>query len=346
MQIQEEVLLAPYTTFGIGGAAKYFCEAEDEADVVEAVRVAKERGVRLFVLGGGSNLLVADGGFDGLVLRIRMMGVEMKREGALTVFDVGAGEEWDAFVLRSVTEECAGLECLAGIPGTVGGTPVQNVGAYGQEVSETILSVRVLDLEIGEFLEMGRDECGFRYRQSVFNSTAAGRYVVTRVRFGLVTGGPPKIAYADLRKHFGAKGVPSLREVYDGVRAIRNAKGMLLVEGEADCRSAGSFFKNPIVEESVVERVAEAVGLPPLAVPRYPSGKRYVKLPAAWLLERAGFVKGFAMGRAGISSKHTLALVNLGGATAGEVQALRDAVIAGVEGKFGIRLEQEPVEVQ
>ncbi|HZL28849.1 MAG TPA: UDP-N-acetylmuramate dehydrogenase, partial [Acidobacteriaceae bacterium] len=261
MEILEQVALAGYTTFGVGGAARYFAEAACEGDVADAVRWADERGLPLFLLGGGSNLLVPDEGFDGLVLHMGIEGVEGDEAGG---FDVGAGESWDGIVARTVARGFAGVECLAGIPGSVGGTPVQNVGAYGQEVSETIVSVRALDCTTGSFVDLSNAECGFRYRESVFNTSERGRYIVTRVRFQLRPGGEPTLKYADLRARFGeshgkdfdakgAKGAkfreggPTLVEVAEAVRKIRLGKGMLIVPGDADSRSAGSFFKNPIV---------------------------------------------------------------------------------------------------
>lgn len=336
IRIRENVELAPYTTFGIGGPARWFVEARTEGQLVETVLWARERGVPLFVLGGGSNLLVADAGFNGLVLRVGLKGAE-RDEGGL--FRVAAGESWDGFVQRAVDERCAGVESLAGIPGTVGGTPVQNVGAYGQEVGETIERVRLLEFETLEFREMTAGECGFSYRRSRFNSTDRGRFLVTRVDFRLRPGGCAELRYADLRKAFEEGANPSLGEVAAQVRRIRTGKGMLLVEGDADCRSAGSFFKNPLVDEQQLDEITVRTGERP---PIYPGGDGLVKLPAAWLIEKAGFAKGFRLGRAGISSRHSLALVNLGGATAAEILALRDLIVERV-GWLGVRLEMEPV---
>lgn len=345
MKIQEQVRLAPFTTLGIGGPARWFVEAAHEAEIVEAVRWARDRAVPLFVLGGGSNLLVADPGFAGLVLRVASRGVASEAGSGTCIYRVAAGEPWDAFVERTVQEGCAGIECLAGIPGTVGGTPVQNVGAYGQEVSETIERVRVLDLETLGFHEMAAAECGFAYRRSIFNSTARGRFLVTRVDYRLRQGGAANLRYADLQKAFPAGTNPGLVEVAETVRGIRRGKGMLLVEGDADCRSAGSFFKNPIISAEQFARLAARLGQEP---PHYPADEGRVKLPAAWLIEQAGFPKGFVLGRAGISSRHTLALINLGDATLGDATAadllaLRDVIVAGVEAKFEIALEMEPV---
>jgi UDP-N-acetylmuramate dehydrogenase len=340
MEIQENVALAPFTTFGIGGPARWFVEAGSETEIVEAVQWSRDRSLPLFVLGGGSNLLVSDAGFSGLVSRVALKGVVSEDVAGSRVYRVAAGEDWDGFVQHAVTENCSGIECLAGIPGTVGGTPVQNVGAYGQEVSETIDRVRVLDLQALDFRELSAEECGFAYRSSVFNSSAKGRFLVMRVDYRLTPGGSANLRYADLQKVFPSGSRPGLIEVAAEVRRIRQSKGMLLVDGDADCRSAGSFFKNPVLSNAqFVELRAKLEQEPPY----YSAGADQVKLPAAWLIEQAGFAKGFHLGRVGISSRHTLALVNLGDATAAEMLALRDAIAAGVEAKFGIELQMEPV---
>ncbi|HEX4006046.1 MAG TPA: UDP-N-acetylmuramate dehydrogenase [Acidobacteriaceae bacterium] len=335
--MQEHIPLAPFTTFGIGGPARWFAEARDERALLEAVRFARERGLPLFVLGGGSNLLVADEGFPGVVLHIALPGIEQKGD----VFEAAAGENWDGFVSLAIERGYGGLECLAGIPGTVGGAPVQNVGAYGQEVSGTITSVRVLDLQHLNFSELPAAACGFAYRRSIFNSSHRGRFIVTRVHYRLRRNAHPVLSYPDLRRHFeGRVPGPTLAEAAEAVRAIRLAKGMLLVDGDPDCRSAGSFLKNPVVSEKVYGDIAAEANAP---VPRFVAPHGFVKIPAAWLVEQAGFRKGFALGAAGISSRHTLALVNRGGATAKEILALRDRIVEGVDAKFHIRLETEPV---
>lgn len=341
--MREQVGLAGMTTFGVGGAARWFADIEDETDLWEAVRIAEEDlEVPIFVLGGGSNLLVPEEGFAGMVLRMKIGGIESYGDGC---FDVGAGVVWDEFVSRVVSAGYAGVECMAGIPGSVGGTPVQNVGAYGQEVSETIESVRALDRQTGFFTELSREECRFRYRESRFNIDEPGRFIVTRVRFRLKAGGAPQLKYADLRKRFEGQPTPSLAEVAAAVREIRRSKGMLLVEGDPDVRSAGSFFKNPVIDEALLPGVAAAAGFTPSEVPHWPAGAGRVKLPAAWLLEKAGFVKGFGGGPVGISTKHTLALVNRGGATFADVERFQADVVGKVQEKFGVRLVREPVKM-
>lgn len=345
MYVEENKPLAPFTTFGIGGPARWFTQAQSEDDIAQAVLWAREHGVPLFVLGGGSNLLVADAGFDGLVLHVALRGLSMVHAGDGAILSAAAGEDWEACVQRAVDEDCAGLECLAGIPGTAGGTPVQNVGAYGQEVASAIHRVRAFDTVTDAFVEFAPADCAFAYRRSRFNSTDRGRYIVTRVDYRLTRGGQPTLRYADLQRAFPAGSAPTLVEVAATVRRIRQSKGMLLVEGDPDCHSAGSFFKNPVVVESELARIAAAAEADP---PRFPAGSGAenagrVKVPAAWLIERAGFAKGYSLGRAAISSRHTLALTNRGQATAAEVLALASAISTAVASRFEIHLEREPV---
>ena len=342
MLLEENKQLAPFTTFGIGGPARWFASVTSEDEVAEAAAWAAEHRVGLFVLGGGSNVLISDAGFNGLVLHIELHGVEPEDDGAARRYRVAAGEGWDRFVRRTVEDNCAGIECLAGIPGTVGGTPVQNVGAYGQEVASSIDCVRGFDLTARKFVEFAAAECGFAYRRSRFNSADRGRYIVTRVDYRLAPGGKPALHYGDLRRAFPHGSAANLAEVASAVRRIRQSKGMLLVEGDPDCRSAGSFFKNPVVDADTVRRIAAVSGQEP---PRFSAGtgsEHAVKVPAAWLIEQAGFSKGQAMGAAGISSRHPLALVNRGGATAADILRLADAIRGAVEARFGIRLEMEP----
>ncbi|MBI5836051.1 MAG: UDP-N-acetylmuramate dehydrogenase [Candidatus Eisenbacteria bacterium] len=371
MDFRENVSLAGFTTLGVGGPARWFADAGSEGEVREALAFAAARSLPLFVLGGGSNLLVADEGFPGVVLHMGLRGVRTTSQGPVEILEVGAGEDWDRFVGVCVAGGLAGLECLSGIPGTVGGTPVQNVGAYGQEVSSAIQSVRVLDRRSGETREMTRTECAFGYRASVFNTVERDRFIVLRVTFTLPHGAAPALNYRDVKEYFAARtgaaaALPSLAEVRNAVREIRARKAMLLVPGDPDCRSAGSFFKNPVVSEAQYAQICEAAGAD---APRFPAGAAaagafaaigkdststttstsapsspaLVKVPAAWLIERAGFQRGHARGRAGISSKHTLALVNRGGATATEILDLAREVRDGVERNFGVKLEVEPV---
>jgi UDP-N-acetylmuramate dehydrogenase len=337
------------TTFKVGGPARYFVDAHSEHEVSEAVAFALARKLPLFVLGGGSNLVIADSGWPGLVLKISLAGVEFEGDLQKMLFHVGAGENWDSLVAVAVSKNCGGIECLSGIPGTVGGTPVQNVGAYGQEVSETITHVRALEIATGDILDLSNHDCGFSYRSSIFNSTRRGEFIVLEVSYRLHRNGGPRVEYADVKNFFGATNVnnPTLQQVRDAVRSIRQSKAMLLVEGDEDCRSAGSFFKNPIVsatEAMRIETVAQKFA-PAALLPRYPSADGKVKIAAAWLVEQAGFHKGYTLGPVGISRKHSLAIVNRGGATAKDILALKDAIQKKVFDVWGVRLQPEPVMV-
>ncbi len=334
------------TTLQVGGSARYFADAQTETEVREALDFASHKRLPLFVLGGGSNLLVADEGWPGLVLKISLLGTEFEFEKDNMLFYAGAGVSWDDLVAMTVSENCAGIECLSGIPGTVGGTPVQNVGAYGQDVSQTIARVRALDIGNGTSGEFTNEECAFSYRTSMFNTTHKGKYIVLEVGYRLKLKGEPVLEYADLKKHFANfKGKPCLQDVRDAVRKIRQSKAMLIVPGDEDCRSAGSFFKNPLVSTVEADRVQELAQrlVPDKAMPRYPGEDGSVKLSAAWLVENAGFARGHSLGPVGISRKHTLAIVNRGGATANDVILLKNAVQGKVFGVWGIKLQPEPV---
>ena len=332
--------LAPMTTLKIGGPARFFVPAETEQHVVEAFRFAAEKDLDVFVLGGGSNILVSDNGFDGLVIQVGLKGAAFDDRDDAVFLTVGAGEDWDALVAETVQRNFAGFECLSGIPGFVGGTPVQNVGAYGQEVSETILSVRCFDRTNGAVVEMADADCGFSYRRSIFNSAERSRYVVLSVTYKLVKNGPPKIAYKDLIDRFNGR-VPSLAETREAVLEIRRSKSMVIDAADPNSRSAGSFFKNPVVDLAVIDEIKSLAGIE--KVPSFPVSETTAKLPAAWLIENAGFAKGFRLGNAGISSNHSLALVNFGGATAAEILDLKELIESRVVEKFHIRLDPEPI---
>jgi UDP-N-acetylmuramate dehydrogenase len=338
--IQENVALAPLTTLRIGGPARYFVHASNEEILLTAIAFAKERNLEIFVLGGGSNLLVADSGFPGLVIKIGVTGVEWDSDEDYTIVRAGGGEDWDRLVGRCVDRGLAGMECLSGIPGSVGGTPVQNVGAYGQEVSEVLSVVHAYDRHRDRMVDLSNEDCQFTYRSSVFNSKAKDRYIVVRVTYRLKNHGAPQIRYPDVQREFEGKSAPTLAEVRAAVRGIRARKAMLLVEGDPDCRSAGSFFKNPIVTEREFFELQRRAGL---SVPRYPVSSGDVKTAAAWLIERAGFSKGYSNGPAAVSTKHTLALVNKGGAAAEDILRLAREIRTRVHDKFGIKLLPEPV---
>ncbi len=343
VNLQENIPLAPLTTFQVGGPARYFVLATTADEVCEAVAYARDEDLPLFILGGGSNLVISDRGWPGLVLKVGITGVT-HHHGSAVLFDVGAGEEWDWLVAYTVSHQCAGLECLSGIPGNVGGTPVQNVGAYGQEVSETIESVQALDLKTLEFVQLSKEDCRFQYRTSIFNTTERGRYIILRVGYRLPFRGEPKLQYADLKKYFAGWAIPpTLAQVREAVREIRASKGMLLRADDENCRSAGSFFKNPVLDperHALLEKKAAERGL---KIPSYPALESQRKVSAAWLVEHSGFSKGFTSGPVGISHKHALALINRGGAKATDIIALRDEIQGRVEEIWGVRLEPEPV---
>jgi UDP-N-acetylmuramate dehydrogenase len=366
MEILHNIPLAPLTTLGIGGPARYFVNVQTAADAREAVIWSREYGLPLFILGGGSNLVVSDEGWPGLVAHIAIAGIERRRVKDEILYDVGAGAAWDEFVGQVVAEECAGVECLSGIPGTVGGTPVQNVGAYGQDVSETIRSVQALDLDSLEFVNFGNCDCGFHYRASRFNTADQGRYMILRVAFALRPGGAPCLRYADLKAHLGEHvAQPSLARVRHAVLEIRRRKAMVVEDAEPDSRSAGSFFKNPLITYAHYQRIAERYEAkepfaatarpdqtarrisqqhpPGLRVPSFEAGNGRVKIPAAWLVEQAGVQRGFQLGPVAVSGKHALALVNRGGATAADLLKLKELVQAKVRDAFDIELEPEPV---
>lgn len=339
--VRERVPLAPLTTLRVGGAARWFAEVRSLEDVHRCVQWSRSGDVPLFVLGGGSNIVVADGGFDGLVVRIDVRGTAWAEDAGDSLVTVGAGEPWDPFVSACVERGLAGVECLSGIPGTAGGTPIQNVGAYGQEVAETIESVTAYDRESGAVAKIAGGACAFSYRSSRFKSVDADRFVIGDVTYR-VRPGPPAVRYPDVGKHLMEAGVsaPAVADVRRAVLAVRRQKGMVIDADDPDTRSVGSFFMNPVVPDSDRERVASAAGEAP---PAFSAGTGRVKLPAAWLIERSGFRRGDADGAAGISTRHTLALINRGGAGADDVLRLAVRIKRGVLDRFGISLRPEPV---
>jgi UDP-N-acetylmuramate dehydrogenase len=318
--MRRNVPLAPFTTLGIGGPAKFFAEPENVDEIRAALDWASSHGEEVFILAGGSNVLIADEGFDGLVLRLKLRGVEA-HDGHMRV---AAGEMWDDVVAMAVTRNWAGIECLSGIPGTAGATPIQNVGAYGQEVSETIVNVEVLERATGRVMSLTNAECEFGYRWSRFKNET-GRFVVLSVAFQLRPSGEPTLRYPELQQ-FAGRDLVGIREAVIGVR---RKKGMVLDPNDADTQSDGSFFMNPIVSQV------------PGDMPHFPAGDKF-KLSAAWLIEHAGFQKGFVHGNVGLSSKHTLAIINRGGGTAREVVELVRMIQDAVQEKFGVALHPEP----
>ena len=328
--------LAELTTLRLGGPPARYVQAADEAAIIAAVRAADEP---LLVLAGGSNLVVADAGFPGTVVHITSRGV--RADG--NVLEVAAGEPWDPLVERCVAEGHAGFECLSGIPGSVGATPIQNVGAYGQEVAETIVSVRTYDRKLGTVLEVGADECGFSYRSSAFKRTP-GRWVVLAVTFELEPRPDSKpVRYGELARALGIAegGRAPLADVRAAVLALRRRKGMVIDPDDPDSVSAGSFFTNPVVDPAAFAELELRAGE---RLPRFPQPDGRVKTSAARLIERAGFARGYGDPRTvAISHKHTLALTNRGNGTTAQLVALAREIATGVREAFGVELVPEPV---
>jgi UDP-N-acetylmuramate dehydrogenase len=341
---QENVPLAPRTTLAVGGPARAFVQARDEYTVLDALDWAKARGLPLFVMGGGSNLVVADEGVDGLVVQIDLRGIYTREVEGLVALTAAAGEPWDDLVHRAVEHGWAGLECLSGIPGLVGATPIQNVGAYGQEVSDTVAEVRALDTRSGEIVTLANRDCGFAYRDSRFKSVEPGRWVVLSVSYRLQPGGLPTVRYADVEKHLEDQRItaPTLADVRESVLAIRRGKSMVLDDPhDPNRRSCGSFFTNPIVTAADLTRIDARVL--DHAMPRWPQPDGRVKLSAAWLIERAGFRRGHRHGKVGLSTRHALAIVCHEGARARDVLEFARHLRQAVEERCGARLSFEPV---
>ncbi|MET9416386.1 UDP-N-acetylmuramate dehydrogenase [Streptomyces klenkii] len=347
MQERHDAPLAPLTTFRLGGPARRLITATNDAEVIAAVREADETGTPLLIIGGGSNLVISDKGFDGTALRIATTGCTL--DG--TALELAAGENWSEAVARTVEAGLAGVECLAGIPGSAGATPIQNVGAYGQDVAQTITEVVAYDRRTGETVTLTNTECAFSYRHSRFKADPA-RYVVLRVRFELedADGLSAPIRYPETARALGVEAgdrVPAT-QARETVLKLRAGKGMVLDPEDHDTWSAGSFFCNPILttaeHAAFLARVAERLGAD-VTPPAYPAGEGFMKTSAAWLIDKAGFTKGYGAGPARISTKHTLALTNRGEATTEDLLALAREVRAGVHAAFGVTLVNEPVTV-
>jgi len=350
-RIRENVPLAPMTTLGVGGPARFFLDAEDEETVFEALGWAWKNGVSATVLGGGSNVLVGDRGIEGLVVRVRLRGVkDVSSDGGTSgarrnLLEAGAGEELDSLVETCVKAGLAGLECLSGIPGYVGATPIQNVGAYGQEICETIVSVRVMDRATRETEVFDNRSCRFSYRSSIFKEDLRDQYVVLAVTLGLSPGGLPALKYPELSRELASRGGDprSLADVRQTVLAIRRSKSMVLDPADPNQKSAGSFFVNPVVPPEIASAIEQqALSRATAPMPRFAAGAN-VKLSAAWLVEQAGWSKGTSDGPVGISTRHALAIVNRGGATSAQILGFASRVRDAVRTRFGIGLAHEPV---
>lgn len=337
--IEENRPLASLTTFNIGGPARYFCEVSKEEELSEAVEFMQDKGLPIFILGGGSNVLISDKGFNGLVILNRIKGINIGLDGTVVA---GSGENWDDVVKECVRNGFAGIECMSGIPGSLGGAVVQNIGAYGQTFGDVMERVGVYDSETGELKEMDASECGFAYRTSVFKNNPV--HIVTSLTFKLIPNGKPAIAYQDLIKYFNGKPGPNLKQVREAVLEIRDRKGMLIKSGGTSFKSAGSFFKNPVVSGEIFEKIYSFISTEEKSW-FWPQPDGNVKLAAAKLLEEAGFKKGYCFGNVGIYHRHSLALVNLGGAKASEIAALSDKIKMKVHSTFGINLEEEVLRI-
>ncbi|MBI3925402.1 MAG: UDP-N-acetylmuramate dehydrogenase [Armatimonadetes bacterium] len=336
LSVEEAVPFSRLTTLGVGGPARYVARPADRFRARELLDFCREHSLPVHILGQGSNMLVCDQGFDGMVLCYQDRRIERLGEGRLRA---GSGGVWDELVALSVAEGLAGIECLSGIPGLVGAAPIQNIGAYGQEVAETLHEVEALDRTTGAEIRFPREQCGFGYRHSHFKGDWAGRYLVTGLVLQLRPGGEATVRYADLRRRLGegstALGLPQVRQL---VLEIRRSKSMVVDPADPNSRSAGSFFVNPVVPEAEADRIAKTVGKP---MPRYPAADG-VKLSAAWLMETAGWCRGHVQGRAGLSENHVLALTNRGGATAWELVELAARVRRTVQQRLGVALVPEP----
>jgi UDP-N-acetylmuramate dehydrogenase len=335
------VRLSELCTLGVGGVARDFCRVRQAEELHEALRWAKRSKAPVHILGGGSNVVFADAGFDGLVIHVDIRGVTRQNLSDRTVCRVGAGEPWDPFVESTVADGCVGLECLSGIPGLVGGTPVQNVGAYGQDVSGVITVVEVVNRDTLDSLRLTNVDCEFGYRSSRFKRKDANRFVVTAVEFALMRGGPATVLYPDVVQHFEQLGQrdPTVTAVRDAILAIRRRKGMVIEAGNPANRSVGSFFVNPVITTDHLLRLEP--GAP--GMPRYRVDERQVKIPAAWLIEKAGYEKGTRRGAVGVSPFQAQAIVNHDGATAADIVQLAAAIKQAVWNRFQIALVPEPV---
>ncbi len=346
LTITDDAPLAPLTTLELGGRARHLATVTDDESARAAFAWGQARGLPVAIVAGGSNLVVADAGWEGLALRIASRGLTFTPRGGLVHVEAQAGEPWDGIVAAAVARGLAGIECLSGIPGSAGATPVQNVGAYGQEVSESIAAVRILDRQTGAIETLPPEACGFGYRDSAFKR-APERHLVLAVTFALRPGGAPTIRYGELREALAASPSPTLADARAAVLALRRKKSMVLDPEDPNRRSVGSFYTNPIVPDDDAARVAaqaarEGLVPEPGAVPRFAAGGGRTKLAAAWLIERAGIARGLRRGAVGVSSRHTLALVHHGGGRTAELVALAREVRDAVRARFGITLAPEP----
>lgn len=342
LDIKENLPLADMTTFRVGGPARYLAQIESEDDLLKALSFARSANLPTLVLGSGSNVLISDKGYNGLVILNRIQGIEFSVKDGSAFVSAGAGVDWDCLVNFCIEKNWQGIECLSGIPGTVGAAPVQNIGAYGQSADKTITGVIATDSSHGASIEFNKKQCGFGYRKSVFNTEALGRYVITRVGFSLSVDRKPYFEHRDIANFLRASSAPSLQAVRNSVLEIRKKKGLLISDDGDSFMSAGSFFKNPVIDGSLFLKIKEDVekngGCENWA---WPQDNGRVKVSAACLIQTAGFPKGYTHGRAGISPKHSLCIINRGGATAAELAAFISLIEREVLSRFKIKLEPE-----
>ncbi len=352
-EITRNIQLAPLTTIGLGGNASCFLSCTSVDDIRTGLDFADSKRLAVQIISGGSNIIFRDEGFDGLVMKIGLRGITFQVDGDSVTAIAAAGEPWDSFVRQAIGRGYAGVECLSGIPGSVGATPIQNVGAYGQEVRDTILTVQGLDRQTRQLVEFHNEECEFAYRQSRFKSRDANRFIITQVTFRFLAGGEPAIRYGELSQllestHGDARlpgGPASLEAVRSAVLTLRRRKSMVVDRDDPQSRSCGSFFTNPVLNRETFATLRARLEHSGSTehIPAYATGDM-VKVSAAWLVEHAGFPKGFRKAGVGVSSNHSLALVNYGGTTA-ELLGLADEIVQEVEARFGVLLEREPVVV-
>lgn len=348
MNIQKNIPLAPLTTIKLGGNASEYIACTRDEDILTALRYAREKNLRVHILGGGSNTVFADAGFDGLVIHVQTKGIAAKHDENTGIVTAQAGEDWDSVVQYAIANNLAGIECLSGIPGSCGATPFQNVGAYGQEIAETITHVDAIDRQTLTLVSFTNSDCHFTYRTSRFKTTDRDRYIITSVLFSLRNNGTPQVKYPELADLVTSSGnAITLASIRDAVLTLRIRKSMVIDPSDFNSVSCGSFFTNPII---LLPQFHATQSLTHDKIPNYAAGATHdgtplVKLSAAWLVEHAGFAKGIRRGNVGISENHSLALVNHGGTTH-ELLALAHEIRSGVQAKFGIVLELEPVVVK
>lgn len=336
MKILENVDIKPYSSFKIGGQFRYFIEVSEKEELIDICKFSEEKQLPIFVLGGGSNVIFSDGVINKVAVKINILGFEYEKEDNHYVeIKVGAGENWDKFVEKTVNLNLSGFECLSLIPGTVGATPVQNVGAYGTEIKDTLVSVEVFDRNDNTFKFLENAECKFGYRDSIFKNEDKGRYIITSVVFRLSKSNPILPNYPGVTKYFNEREIlnPSIKQIRDAIIYIRNEK----LPNPKDIPNVGSFFKNPIVLNEISEKIKEKF----VNAKFFPVDEKYTKIPAGWLIENAG-LKGKSYGAVSVYDKNALVLVNNGNATKDDVINTRDRIIESIEDKFGITLEQEP----